>query len=121
MIPSGHATGPLRGVALGDESAAAVGTKPAAKSSRSCHRTCRRNLCEIEARPVEQRFAIAAACTDAEVSMIFRHDDLVVEKSQSDARLANAQAEEAAAREVRDIACATADAAEALFPAESSR
>ena len=53
--------------------------------------------------------------------MTFRHDDLVVEKSQSDARLANAQAEEAAAREVRDIACATADAAEALFPAESSR
>ena len=68
MIPSGHATGSLRGVALGDESAAAVGTKPAAKSSRSCHRTCRRNLCEIEARPVEQRFAIAAACTDAEAS-----------------------------------------------------
>ena len=68
MIPSGHPTGSLRGVALGDESAAAVGTKPAAKSSRSCHRTCRRNLCEIEARPVEQRFAIAAACTDAEAS-----------------------------------------------------
>ena len=54
-------------------------------------------------------------------SMTFRHDDLVVEKSQSDARLANAQAEEAAAREVRVVACAAADAAEALFPAESSR
>ena len=54
-------------------------------------------------------------------SMTFRHDDLVVEKSQSDARLANAQAEEAAAREVRVVACAAADAAEAPFPAESSR
>ena len=47
--------------------------------------------------------------------MTFRHDDLVVEKSQSDARLANAQAEEAAAREERDVACAAADAAEALL------
>merc|ERR1712166_1595636 len=48
-------------------------------------------------------------------SMILRHDNLVSEKSQSDARLANAQAEEAAAREERDVACAAADAAEALL------
>jgi hypothetical protein len=60
-------------------------------------------------------------------SMTFRQD-LVVEKSQSNAGLASARAEEAAAREVRVVACAAADAAEAQLqcradsnPAESSR
>merc|ERR1712166_405797 len=48
-------------------------------------------------------------------SMTLRHDNLVSEKSQSDARLTNAQAEEAAARGERDVACAAADAAEALL------
>ena len=41
---------------------------PKQPPNRSRHRTCRRNSCEIEARSVEQRFAIEAACTDAEAS-----------------------------------------------------
>ena len=46
---------------------------------------------------------------------------MVTEKSQSDARLANAQAEEAAAREERDVACAAADAAEALLHSQQTK
>merc|ERR1712166_1207155 len=67
---------------------------------------------------VEQNSENARCTAEQErtvASMTLRHDDLVVEKSQSDARLANAQAEEAAAREERDVACAAADAAEALL------
>ena len=48
-------------------------------------------------------------------SMTTRLDLLTGEKGQSDARLVNAQSEEAAAREERNVACAAADAAEALL------
>merc|ERR1719162_126509 len=60
-----------------------------------------------------------ARCTGEQertvASMTLRHDDLVSEKSQSDARLANAQAEELEARGEMEVACAAADAAEALL------
>jgi len=47
--------------------------------------------------------------------MTSRHEDLDEQKVQSDARLANAQDEEATARGERDVTCAAADAAEELL------